>query len=117
MVAIAERPTPVLPTRIVRGDFETHVTLTVFECSPTRVIRDVLELRSEDMGKKGKTVGAVWSVRRWAVTDRNKRALTIDVRVGCHCQHDCCGHMCHLTYEITYINGLTIVVTTKGFNY
>jgi len=118
MVAIAERPTPIMPTRFLVCEIEHQVSVTIFDCSPRRVIREVLELRFDQMWRKdhpdqGMRDSGLWSRDTW----RKTRGLAISVTVGCSCSRDCCGHLCRLSYEITYTSGLTIVVTSMGFNY
>ena len=118
MVAKAERPTPIMPMKLIRGDHEGQTSVSIYDCSPRRVIREVLELHYEQMWRKehpdqGMRDSGIWSRQKW----RKTRGLMIGVEVGCGCSRDCCGHLCRLNYEITYIDGLTIVVTSMGFNY
>ena len=49
---------------------------------------------------------------------RNRSAyLVFDVDVGCWCEHDCCGHACGLTYEVSIVGSLLIVSEITLFNY
>lgn len=45
--------------------------------------------------------------------------LCIEVSVGCHCEHDCCGHLCGLVYKLYQSpdDGITFVEVFQTFNY
>jgi len=43
--------------------------------------------------------------------------LEITASVGCSCSHDCCGHLCGLSYTIQQTESHFIVVTSMRYNY
>jgi len=43
-------------------------------------------------------------------------SLSVTVGVGCHCKHDCCGHMCRLEYTFQLMDGKLIVLTQTARN-
>jgi len=48
---------------------------------------------------------------------KEKKNLTFSVDVGCWCEHDCCGHLCGLEYDVSIVGPLLIVSEVKCFNY
>jgi hypothetical protein len=49
--------------------------------------------------------------------DDDTFVIHLSVGVGCSCSHDCCGHLCRLSYEIREISGTWHVYTRTVYNY
>ena len=47
--------------------------------------------------------------------DNGNKMLYVDV--GCSCEHDCCGHVCQLSYEITRMGSSWIILTSIRYNF
>lgn len=42
--------------------------------------------------------------------------LIVDVDVGCHCDHDCCGHLCRLQYTFSLMDEYIVVLLKQAMN-
>lgn len=49
--------------------------------------------------------------------ENGAKVLVVTIDVGCHCSHDCCGHLCCLRYEISLTPDYFVIIRQMGFNY
>lgn len=57
-----------------------------------------------------------WSRFRDRDDAGRKGALSLVVDVGCHCEHDCCGHTCGLEYRIELTELFYVITSIRHYN-
>lgn len=99
----------------VDGDFDHGTEVAIFpEGMSLRAILASLDLTNENRHGSRYNV----SERRyrdsglWYVSGRTARVL-----VGCACEHDCCGHLCGLSYEFLRSEQGTVVISNWSRNF
>ena len=84
-----------------------------------QIIRDYLELYAESrytfIESRGEKTSPYRGSGEWGHY-RSEGALVISVDVGCYCEHDCCGHLCGLSFTINICGPLTMVVERRRYN-
>lgn len=53
----------------------------------------------------------------WSKHRNEAKSLCINIDVGCSHERDCCGCLCHLSYEISLTANYIVVITSHGYNY
>lgn len=66
-------------------------------------------LESLELTEEARKEGHWWKKKIGNVT-------RVSVRVGCHCVHDCCGHLCGLTYDFTMLAGRLVAIEERLLN-
>lgn len=51
------------------------------------------------------------------VSRNESGSLEVSISAGCWCEHDCCGHVCGLSYEICQTNNTYVIVRETIYNY
>lgn len=108
---------------IIDDDFDSTTTITIFdseETSALEIVRNTLGLRwhnhqanpANERERKYRDSG-LWSWR-----PQVGGGLHFSVAVGCACEHDCCGHLCGLSYSLSKIGTRYLVlITDRHFNF
>jgi uncharacterized protein (DUF1786 family) len=54
--------------------------------------------------------------KRWAIIKNYVRRFDCG-SLNCGCSHDCCGHACYMSANITFCQGTLIIEKRTNYNY
>lgn len=98
------------------SDFDQDTSMALFNGTARQLYR-ALELSAHNWEKlrgRGKYKGS----GTWYSYRNSLGQMCIVVDVGCWCEHDCCGHLCSLSYTLIPKEfGGFIVIVSRSFNY
>ena len=100
---------------LITKDHDGHSNLSFFKGS-ARALYNHLGLTAENYNKivpqsRYKDSGHWGSYR----AENGNKMIYVDV--GCSCEHDCCGHVCDLRYEVSPMGNGWAILTTVGYNH
>jgi hypothetical protein len=96
-------------------DIDAAETLHVFKCS-ARELYAIFGLKAENWSKL-QPKSCYRDSGYWESSRDEDGNMKVYVDVGCSCSHDCCGHLCGLSYTFSKCDGLWIVKVNRSYNY
>jgi hypothetical protein len=103
----------------INGDIDGELSIAmVREGTSVRKIIDRLGLDLDFRLTKGVERSGYKGSGQWSIDrDDEDKQIVIRVDVGCWCEHDCCGHMCGLSYRLGKLAGNVSIVRSCSYNY